>query len=287
MSTTPLDPQQWKARQRQEWDSVSSGWRDWWEAFEQSVQPLSDRLIALARIEAGQRVLDLATGIGEPAVTAAKRVGATGWVVAIDQSSQMLAIARERVAALGLQNIEFRELDAERLDLLEEKFDAVLCRLGLMLLPQLALALEGVRQHLVPGGRFAAAVWSAPQKVPALSLPGAVFRQFIEMPAPPVGMPGPFSLSDRNALEQAFAQAGFSEVHSELMELTLELASVSDFTGFIRAVSPSVNALFAGQSAEQQERIWQAVQDTAQERYGSADGSVRLPAEAICISARS
>ena len=156
-----------------------------------------------------------------------------------------------------------------------------------MLLPQLVLALEGVRQHLVPGGRFAAAVWSAPQKVPVLSLPGAVFRQFIEMPAPPVAMPGPFSLSDRNALEQAFAQAGFSEVHSELMELTLELASVSDYTELIRAVSPSVDALLASQSAEQQERLLQAVRDTAQERYASADGSVRIPAETICISARS
>ena len=124
MSTTPIDPQQWKARQRQEWDTASSGWRAWWKAFEQSAQSLSDRLIALAHIETGQRVLDIATGIGEPAVTASKRVGPTGRVVAIDQSSQMLAIARERVAALALQNIEFRVLDAEQLDLLEEKFDA-------------------------------------------------------------------------------------------------------------------------------------------------------------------
>ena len=286
MSTTPIDSQQWKARQRQEWDTVSSGWRAWWKAFEQSVQPLSDRLIALAHIEPGQRVLDIATGIGEPAVTAARRVGPAGRVVAIDQSPQMLAIARERVAELGLQNIEFRELDAERLDLLDGKFDAALCRLGLMLLPQLVSALELVRQHLVPGGRFAAAVWSTPQKAPVLSLPSVVFRRYIEMPAPPAGMPGPFSLSDRSALEQAFARAGFSEVHSELMELTLELPSASDYTGFIRAVSPSINALLAGQSAEQQERIWQAIRDTVQERYGSADGSVRIPGETICIGAR-
>jgi ubiquinone/menaquinone biosynthesis C-methylase UbiE len=285
MSTTPSDPQQWKARQRQEWDSVSSGWRSWWQSFERAAQPLSDHLIALAHIEPGQHVLDIATGIGEPAVTAAIRVGPTGQVVAIDQSPQMLAIARERVAALGLQNVEFRELDAEQLDLLEGKFDAALCRWGLMHLPQLVPALEGVRQRLLPNGRFAAAVWSTPSKVPVLSLPRNVIIQYIAVPSPPVGTPGPFSLSDSDALEQAFAQAGFSEVQSEPLELILELASASDYTRFIQAISPSINALLASQSAEQQERIWQAIRETVQERYGSADGTLRMPAESICIVA--
>ncbi len=286
MSTTPIDPNQWKARQRQEWDMVSSGLRTWWETFERSAQTLSDHLIALAQIEPGQRVLDIATGIGEPAVTAARRVGPGGQVVAIDQSPQMLAIARERVAALGLQNVEFRELDAERLDLLEGSFDAALCRWGLMLLPQLVPALDGVRQRLLPGGRFAASVWPAPARVPVLSLPRDVFIQYIEVPSPPPGMPGPFSLSDIDALEQAFTQAGFSEVDSKPLELALELASASDYMRFIRAISPSLNALLASQSAEQQERIWLAVRDTVQERYGRADGTVRIPGETICILAR-
>jgi len=231
-------------------------------------------------------VLDIATGIGEPAVTAARRVGPGGQVVAIDQSPQMLAIARERVAALGLQNVQFRELDAERLDLLEGRFEAALCRWGLMYLPQLVPALDGVRQRLLPGGRFAAAVWPAPARVPALSLPRDVIIQYIEVPSPPPGMPGPFSLSDIGALEQAFTQTGFSEVSSKPLELTLELASASDYIQFIRAISPSINTLLASQSAEQQERIWLAVRDTAQERYGRADGTVRIPGETICILAR-
>src|SRR5215469_3726486 len=286
MSMTPFDPQQWKARQRQEWDSVSSGWRSWWETFERAAQPLSDHLIALAHIEPGQRVLDIATGIGEPAATAARRVGPTGQVVAIDQSPQMLAIARERVAALGLQNVQFLELDAEGLDLLEGRFDAALCRWGLMYLPHLAPALDGVRQRLLPSGRFVAAVWPIPSKVPVLSLPRAVITQYLEVPSPPPGMPGPFSLSDIGVLEQALAQVGFSEVRSEPLELRLEFASASDYARFIQAVSPSINALLASQRAEQQERIWQAIQETVQERYGSADGKMRMPTETICIVAR-
>src|SRR5579863_790947 len=115
MSTMPIDPDQWKARQRQEWDTVSSGWSAWWQTFERSGQGLSNYLIALAEIEPGQRVLDIATGIGEPAMSAARRVGPGGQVVAIDQSPNMLAITRERAATTDLRNIEFIELDAERL----------------------------------------------------------------------------------------------------------------------------------------------------------------------------
>jgi len=250
------------------------------------MQALNDHLIALAHIEPGQRVLDIATGIGEPAVTAARRVGPTGQVVAIDQSPQMLAIARERVAVLGLQHVQFRELDAERLHLLEAPFDAALCRWGFMYLPDLVSALQGLRQQLRPGGRVAAAVWPAPSRVPMLSVPREAISQYIEVPAPPPGMPGLFSLSDVGRLEQAFTQAGWSEVGSESLELMLELGSAADYVRFMQAISPSLNALLASQSTEQQERIWQAVGETVHQRYSRADGTVGLPGETICLVAR-
>lgn len=172
MSTTPIDPNQWKARQRQEWDTVPSGWSAWWQTFERSGQVLSDHLIALAEIEPGQRVLDIATGIGEPAVTAARRVGPGGRVVAIDQSPHMLAIARERAEATGLQNIQFIELDAEQRDALEDHFDAALCRRGLMYLPQLVPALQGIRQRLLRKNVMEAqtARYAFPPRLPVSSL---------------------------------------------------------------------------------------------------------------------
>jgi len=286
MSTVPFDPNQWKARQRLDWDSVAAGWRAWWPTFERSVQVLNDHLIALADIEAGQRVLDIATGIGEPAVTAARRVGPSGQVVAIDQSPSMLAIARERVAALGLQNMLVLELDAEQLHLMEATFDAALCRWGFMYLPHLVSALQGLRQRLLPGGRVAAAVWPVPSRVPMLSVPREIISQYIEVPSPPPGMPGLFSLSDVGRLEQAFTQAGWSGVGSESLELNLELDSAADYAQFMQAISPSLNALLVSQSTEQQERIWQAVRETVQKRYGRADGTVRIPGETICLVAR-
>src|SRR5262249_2221359 len=93
-----------KQEQRLSWDESAAGRKKWWPNFEQAAQGVNARLVELARLKAGDRVLDIATGNGEPAVTAARMVGAGGWVVAVDQSPGMLAIGRERAAALGLRN---------------------------------------------------------------------------------------------------------------------------------------------------------------------------------------
>ncbi len=96
MTTQPFDPVRYKEGLRLDWDAVASGWKQWWKTIEQGAQPVSDRLVALAKIQPGHWVLDVATGIGEPAITAARIVGPTGRVVGIDQAPRMLAIARER-----------------------------------------------------------------------------------------------------------------------------------------------------------------------------------------------
>src|ERR671933_2665751 len=91
-----FDSERFKTEQRQRWDSVAEGWKEWWQTIEVAAQKVSDRLVELARIKPGQKVLDIATGIGEPAITAAKVVGTGGChVLATDISRQMLAIAKE------------------------------------------------------------------------------------------------------------------------------------------------------------------------------------------------
>jgi ubiquinone/menaquinone biosynthesis C-methylase UbiE len=107
-----------KSQQRQMWDNAAAGWQNWWETIERGAQKVSDKLVELAEIKPGDKVLDIATGIGEPAVTAAKRVKPNGKVIAIDISPQMLAIAKTRASSLGLDNLmEFRESDGEKIDL--------------------------------------------------------------------------------------------------------------------------------------------------------------------------
>src|SRR5260370_37469085 len=174
VSTQLFDPAQYKAGQGREWSTAAPAWKNWWQRIEPALQPISDRMMDLAGIRPGQQVLDVATGIGAPAVAAARRVGPTGGVIATDIAPQMLAIGRERVLELGLDNINFLEMDAKALELPESSFDAILCRFGLMFLPNLQTALGQMRELLVPGGQLTAAVWGPPQTLPFASIPLAV-----------------------------------------------------------------------------------------------------------------
>jgi enediyne biosynthesis protein CalE5 len=143
MST--VDSEQYKEGQRQGWDSVADGWQKWWKTTETACEKVSRRLIELAEIKRGSTVLDIATGIGEPAITAANQVGNSGHVLATDISSQMLSIAKQRAISFGLQQvIEFKEGDAEIIDLSTSTFDAALCRFGLMFLPDLRTGLSNI-----------------------------------------------------------------------------------------------------------------------------------------------
>lgn len=288
MNTKSFDPAKYKVGQRQEWDQAAAGWKRWWQTIERSLQPVSDSLVELAEVGQGQRVLDIATGIGEPAVTAARRVGPTGHVVAIDISPQMLQIAAERVAGPelakeGLSKIDFLEVDAEALDFPEKSFDAVLCRFALMFLPDVEAALKRVLRLLVPGGRFAAAVWGPPEKVPMSSVPMGVIRRELQLLPPPPGTPGPFSLADASRLKETFERAGFSRVRTERLAVTLEMASAEEFVSMRRDVAAPIRAMVAEEPPERQEEIWQAVAD-AMRPYVATDGMLRVENEAILVA---
>src|SRR5215204_4729816 len=122
MHQPPFDPEQFKQTQRQAWSRTAGSMKTWWPVLEEGGQKLSDELVDLAGVTPGSKVLDVATGIGEPAVTAARRVQPSGKVLATDISPEMLAIGKERAEKLGLQHIiEFRESDAESLKLSDKR----------------------------------------------------------------------------------------------------------------------------------------------------------------------
>ncbi len=285
MATQEFDEVRYKSDQRESWDAVAAGWSTWWATIEKGAQDVSDRLVELADIQPGHRVLDVATGIGEPCLTAARRVGTTGSVIGTDLSPQMLAIGRERATALGLTNVDFREMDAEALDLPDESFDAVLCRFGLMFLLNLAGALSGIHRLVAPGGRFAAAVWGEPQTVPMLSLPMGVMRQMMDVPAPPPGAPGPFSLADAGTLEEALKQAGFTDVRSERLSASMDFLSVEAYLSMLQDTAAPISAALADKPADLREKVLQAIADAAG-HYATADGTIRMDNEAICVTGR-
>ncbi len=115
------------------WDETSAAaWDKWFHIIEGGAEALSDRMVELAAIGPGAQVLDVASGLGEPAVAAAQRVAPSGHVLATDLSADMLGYGRKRAAKLGLANIEFRRMDAQALEVPEAAFDAVLCRWGVI-----------------------------------------------------------------------------------------------------------------------------------------------------------
>jgi len=285
MSDQDQPMNQLKQQQRIDWDAAAAGWKQWWSSFERAAQHVSDRLVELAAVHPGYRVADLATGIGEPAITAARRVGAAGRIVAIDQSPGMLAVARERAASLGLGNLEFRVGDIESLEADDHTFDAAICRWGLMFVPDLDSAARGIRRALKPGAGFAAAVWSVPDKVPMISLGGEATRTLAGLPPREPGALDPFRLADVSILTRTLESAGFSEVRSEPIEVVFEFASDDEFTRFRLEVSTPLRTLLERCTPKVREQILHAIAEAAVP-YRRADGSLRLPNESICVSAR-
>jgi ubiquinone/menaquinone biosynthesis C-methylase UbiE len=287
MTSSTFDVNQFKTGQRQGWDSVAQGWKTWWEPIERGAQKLSSRLVELAEIKPGQKVLDIATGIGEPAMTAAKVVGAGGRVFATDISEQMLTIAKERAASLGMQEIiEFKEGDAENLNLQSSSFDAVLCRWGLMLMPNLERVLVEVYRSLVHGGRFASAVWADAPKVPIISLALRIVGKQVQMAPPQPGTPNPFSLADTNRLGNYFLEAGFRDIHAETVIVSFEFASGEDYSRYCQAVSASARMALSKETEEKKEEVWRKVAEEAARNYGVGDDHIRMNNESICVVGR-
>lgn len=271
--------------QRRQWDSVAAGWKKWWPVIEAGAQYVSERMLELAEVAPGQRVLDIATGIGEPALLAASRVGPVGRVVAADLSSQMLDIARERASGLGLRNVDFMEADAERLDFSDRSFDAVLWRWGLTDLPNPLDTLVAIRRMLTPDGSFVTAVWEAGSRArPLASLAAAVAREMFDSPSPRAAHP-PLPGSVEKALQDGLTRAGFSDVRVEEMTLTLEFPSAEDCIRYLMEVSPAFAALLSGKSPGQQQRYRQTLADRLRQ-YLSVDGGIRIPNATICAVGR-
>ena len=292
-----FNSEQFKTEQRQRWDSVAEGWKEWWQTVEVAAQKVSDRLVELAEIKCGQKVLDIATGIGEPAITAARKlagsgnnIDGTGYVLATDVSTPMLAIAKQRAVELGLQDIiEFKEVDAEMLEL-ESSFDAVLCRWGLMFMPNLNNTLIGILRALVPGGRLACAVWAEASKVPFISFPLQIVMHELNVPPPPLGTPGPFALSDIHILQDTLSKARFTNIQYERLNVTFEFPRVEDYINYTKDIASAIKIMLSKESAERQEEVWNIVAERVRNNYTDVISNnrqhVRIDNECICVTAK-
>lgn len=269
--------ERYKADQRRQWDAVTPELRDWWPVFEAFLAPVTRAMLASARLGNGAQVVDVATGFGEPALTVARHVGSEGRVVATDLSAGMLEVAAERASARGVGNVEFLQMDAEEPTLPEGRYDAVLCRLGLMFLPHLDAALNRLRALLAPQGRLVAAVWGTPEANPWMTGALQTLTEYLELPAPPPGAPGPFALSGRGVLSDALGRGGLDEVWSVRVPLRFAWPSPAAYAAFHQA-SP-LRRLVADEEPARCAQAWTEVATTASRRWGA--GPLHLPGEVV------
>jgi len=277
-----VDPKQYKETQRHNWDSVAHGWEKWWRTIEIGAEKVSRRLIELASIKVGSKVLDISTGIGEPAITAAREVGNTGQVLATDISSEMLSIAKQRAINAGLQRvIAFKQGDTGTIELPNSTFDAALCRFGLMFLPDLDNALLNIYGSLVNGGRFAAAVWTSPEKDSLFtSTMNTVMKE--TRTSPPPGVPGPFSLSDESLLRNYFVNSGFKDVTIERIDVTFDFGSSKEYASFVLETAGPLQEMLSNESPERRQKILEAVSESAR-KFADNTGTVKFSNDALCI----
>jgi len=264
----------YKKNEREMWNQFS---RRYSEIALPEFRPFGRRLIELAGIRSGMWVLDVATGPGEPALTIARLVGSRGLVAGVDFSPTMLRRARARARALGVRNTQFHEMDAERLSFEDLTFDRVVCRFGLMLMPDAEHALAEMHRVLVPGGRVAVAVWSAQSKVNTL---GIVRRTLERHDAfhPPPGAPDFFRFGKAGAMERALRAVGFRRVRCERMTVEWAFNSPEEFWDSMKR-GPSLRRALATVSPTVRRAV-KADVFRALATY-ERNGRLRIPNEAV------
>lgn len=212
-------------------------WRQY-DADEQRLStPLSTRMLDLAQLVPGMHVLDLASGRGEPAIPAARRVAPGGSVLGVDLEDSLLQMARERARREAVHNLTLRQCDAQTLTgVPDAQFDVVLARWCLMYFAAPKTALRAAHRALRPGGKLVIAVWAEPERVPYYSLPRGVLARYAAVAPPDPDQPGTFYYANPARLQQDLHDCGYTLEHSEETEVpVMESADAAGVIAWCRA----------------------------------------------------
>jgi len=260
-----------KSELRKTWEKAAPGWAKWERAFSAGLSPATDTLIDMAGIQVGMRVLDLACGAGSQAIQAARRVGPNGSVVACDISATMLDHLSQNATSASLQNIETLECAAEELDETLSPFDAAISRLGLMLFPSPSSALKAVQCVLKPGARFAALVFTTPDKNPFMAQPMSILLRCAGKSPPKPGQPGIFALGGNGILESLMQDSGLAHVQTKRVTARLNLPSASHALEMMQEAFGAYRAVVADLSDAEKSKAWNGVYECLK-RFEGVDG---------------
>ena len=282
MATGTIDEQ--RAAMLQIAEAIAPTWERRRADIEEVATPVREWMLRALRPRDGDTVLELAAGVGDTGFEAAAILGESGRLITSDFSPAMLDAARRRGAELGLDNVDYRVIDAERIELADDSVDGVLCRFGYMLMPDPAAAFGETRRVLRPGGRLALAVWGALERNPffAIIAVSLVQRGHIAPPEPPPA-PGPFSMASAQRTEGLLRSAGFVEVRTEEVPGRFVLPDVDEYLSVISDTAGPIALALRGLAEPDHAAVKADVEDSL--RRFAADGGYELPCVALCAVA--
>jgi ubiquinone/menaquinone biosynthesis C-methylase UbiE len=279
---TPADPDELRALTRETWETAAAGWGREAEAVRRWGMPVSVAMVESLDLQPGQRVLELAAGPGDTGFMAAELVAPGGMLISSDGAEPMIEVARVRAAQLGIDNVEFRQLELEWIDMETASVDAVLVRWGIMLTVDPAAAAREIRRVLRPGGQAALAVWGARERNPWALIPSAALLELGHTQPPDPDAPGPFALAGEGRLAELLHDAGFADVEVVPVAVERHYATAEDIVAESADCSPSFATTYNDLTPEQQAEV-AAHMIAAAAPFTARDGSVILPG--ICLVA--
>jgi SAM-dependent methyltransferase len=257
------------------WDGIAPNWDDEREYMASVMAPVTD--LAIERLDPGpgDSILELAGGPGEVGLAVAVRVGEGGSVLSTDFAPAMVEAAQQEAQRKGLGNMEFRVLDAERMDIEDSSFDGVVCRFGYMLMADPAAALRETRRVLKDGGRLSFVVWAPADQNLWAAIPGMTMVELGHQPPPEPGAPGIFALGEEDRIRELVTAAGFSEPQIEAVPVHWGYSDPEDHWRLTLKLAGPIKEAYESVSPEEQDKIRSTVMERVGERLkggGDVDG---------------
>jgi ubiquinone/menaquinone biosynthesis C-methylase UbiE len=278
-----MDPDDYRRISYETWVAMAPGWERRRDFIWESSRPVGEWMVRELHPESGGTVLELGAGPGDTGFAAAAVLGEHGRLISTDFSPDMVDVARRRGGELGLGNVDYRVMDAERIELDDDSVDGVLCRFGYMLMANPAAALAETRRVLRPGGRLALAVWGQPERNPWAAIGGRMLVERGHMPAPEPGAPGVFSMGSEERTRAMLDDAGFAEVRTEEIAVRFAFSDVDDYMGFAIDTAGPFAMVIRGLSVDERREI--AGQLGEAFAPFAADGRYEIPGVALAAVA--
>lgn len=225
-----MEPGLQRRIQRYGWDKASAYYEKFWQ---RQLKPAQDRMLEIAAIKEGEKIIDIACGSGLISFRAAREAGSTGFVAGNDISDSMVQLCRQAAETNKIANTAFERMDAEELRVRDDEFDLAINALGLMYVPDPLNALKEMRRVLKPGGRAVALVWGQRNHCGWAEIFEIVDRRVSSEVCPMF-----FHLGNNEMLKKHFEMAGFRNIVVERLNTLLDYDSDEDACGAAFAGGP-------------------------------------------------